>query len=622
MDDDRWTSIRRCREAYVDRSTEVPGYPQEAHLEVSARCNLRCVMCPLTHSPDHWPGGRPAILPPELFARLRPIFPTLVRAQLFGLGEPLLNRHLDDYIRELSDAGVEVWFTTNATLIDDRRADELARAGAGRIAVSADGATAETFEAIRRRGRFPDLLRGLEALGRAARRHGRPHLTLNFVAMASNLAELPAMARLCGETGVAELNVEPLYDWGQGYPPLGELYRREHLGNLDDRRVAEIFAEAEHVAAESGVALRRNEGPMASAFGGPGAEAGADGGGLVQIGGAPATGALGNSAGGGNGSGPGWIGSSRTSAAGTGGGTSRLPGPSASPNGSGDPWPCTEPWSTVWISSEGFVSTCCLNGTAFGNLYRQSFDEIWNGSDYQAFRRKHLDGTGAPGCGPCVANGRQLLSPWFAAVAPGTARPLLAEPPPAATPRAPWLDGPLDGETVTDPLVVTGRLRRWDPRRLLFDGRWLPRLELDGERLPRLAGALIDGDRFVATVHAPYLTEGAHVLSLARGGDRGPGWSRRTVLYRRPPEATDGTVTATGRAAVGRRLPQRVPRAEIRIGGRPWPNAQWLCGYRDRDGWVGVAVTDLTSLAPGSYDLEIEPAGQPPSGYRLVRLAG
>lgn len=561
MDDRRWRSIRRCREAYLGGSTAVDGYPQEAYLEIAARCNLRCVMCPLTYDPTHQPGGgRPALFTPELFARLRPLFPTLVRAYLFGLGEPLLNRHLGDYVRELAGCGVEVVFTTNATLIDDRRAEELALAGAARVSVSADGATAATYEAIRHRGRFADLRRGLDALGRARHRHGRPHLTVNFVAMASNLAELPAMARLCGEVGAAELNVEPLFDWSAASPELGAVYRRESLANLPPGRVAELLAEAEAAAAEAGVALRRPEvSPPAP--------------------------------GGGNGSAP------------------------AAPLR-----PCSEPWSTVSITAAGDVATCCLNGTSFGNLHRNGFDEIWNGIAYRDFRRRHLDGAEAPGCAPCCANGRQRLSPWFAAVAPASARALLDAPEPSPPPAAPWLDRPLDGETVTDPLVVSGRLKSWDPRRLL-GGFGLPRLQLDGDGLPALAGAVIDGDRFVATVRAPYLSEGAHALSLARGGHRGPGWSRRTVHYRRPPEAADGAVVATARAAVGRRLPQRVRRAEVRIGGRPWPAASWLCGYRDAEGWIGVAVTDLGTLAPGRYRLEIEPEGLPPAGYPLLRLA-
>ena len=130
MDDRRWSSIRRCREAYAGGSTAVAGYPQEIYLEIAARCNLRCVMCPLTYDPTRQPGGgATALFPPELFARLTPLFPTLVRAYLFGLGEPLLNRHLDAYAAELSDAGVEVWLTTNATLDYMSVQRDLARAG-------------------------------------------------------------------------------------------------------------------------------------------------------------------------------------------------------------------------------------------------------------------------------------------------------------------------------------------------------------------------------------------------------------------------------------------------------------------------------------------------------------
>jgi MoaA/NifB/PqqE/SkfB family radical SAM enzyme len=596
MDDRRWTSIRRCREAYTGASTVVSGYPQEIYLEVAARCNLRCVMCPLTYDPTHQPGGGvPALFPPELFARLRPLFPTLVRAYLYGLGEPMLNRHLGDYARELSAAGVEVWITTNATLIDAERAESLVGAGVHRISVSADGATAATYEAIRRRGRFADLLRGLEALGGAARRHGRPHLTVNFVAMASNLAELPAMARLCGEIGVAELNVEPLFDWTAFSAELGTLYRREHLGNLPAGRVAALLAEAERAAAEAGVALRRP------------APAGDDKeGGRRQD---PAAEERGRS--------------DATSRSEPPGRRAVRIGSAAPPPGNGTVHPCSEPWSTVSVTAAGEVATCCLNGTSFGNLYRQSFDEIWNGPAYQTFRRRHLERAAAPGCGPCLANGRQRLSPWFLAVARGTVRPLLDGPAPARPPAAPWLDRPCDGETVTDPLVVSGRLSRWDPRRLpILGDRWLPRLQLDAEGLPGLAGAVIDGVRFVATVRVPYLSEGAHVLALARGGVRGPGWSRRTVHFRRPPDDDGGAVTATSRAAVGRLVPRCVRRAEVRIGGRRWTAAEWLCGLRGDGGWVGIALADLRALAPGRYELEVEPEGLPPASYPLVRLTG
>src|SRR5258706_1913725 len=58
-------------------------------------------------------SGRPPFFEPDLFERLRPLFPSLLRVSLFGLGEPTLNRHLVEYVRELSAAGVEVAFNTN-----------------------------------------------------------------------------------------------------------------------------------------------------------------------------------------------------------------------------------------------------------------------------------------------------------------------------------------------------------------------------------------------------------------------------------------------------------------------------------------------------------------------------
>ena len=40
-------------------------------------------------------------------------------------------------------------------------------------------------------------------------------------------------------------------------------------------------------------------------------------------------------------------------------------------------WLCGAPWSMIWVTSAGEIRTCCLNDTSFGNLFDQSFDEIW-----------------------------------------------------------------------------------------------------------------------------------------------------------------------------------------------------------------------------------------------------
>ena len=88
MDTARWRNLRAARESYGRAETESAGLPLEAFFEVAARCNLRCQMCAINHDSRYRPGnGRPPLLEPEIFERLAPIFPYLLRAYLFGLGE-------------------------------------------------------------------------------------------------------------------------------------------------------------------------------------------------------------------------------------------------------------------------------------------------------------------------------------------------------------------------------------------------------------------------------------------------------------------------------------------------------------------------------------------------------
>src|SRR6188768_3444134 len=113
----RIENVLAVEAGFVARDDRAWGRPREAWIEVAARCNLRCVMCPISYDPRYQGGSGPEFLTPDRFAALEPIFPTLQRAHLFGLGEPLLSPHLFDYARRLTAAGVEVWTTTNATLI-------------------------------------------------------------------------------------------------------------------------------------------------------------------------------------------------------------------------------------------------------------------------------------------------------------------------------------------------------------------------------------------------------------------------------------------------------------------------------------------------------------------------
>lgn len=56
---------------------------------------------------------------------------------------------------------------------------------------------------------------------------------------------------------------------------------------------------------------------------------------------------------------------------------------------------CTFPFDSAQISMQGDVYVCCppwCNSYSLGNIYEQTFDEIWNGERAKKFRRQFIDG--------------------------------------------------------------------------------------------------------------------------------------------------------------------------------------------------------------------------------------
>jgi MoaA/NifB/PqqE/SkfB family radical SAM enzyme len=636
MDASRWSNTLALDGDFAAGQARLSATPLEAYIEVSARCNLRCQMCPITVDPRYDPhSGRPPLLTADLFARLEPLFPTLKRVYLFGLGEPFLHRELIPWVRRLAGAGIEVWVTTNATLIRDEQAEALAVAGLARVTVSIDGATAPTYERIRVRAKFADLMRGLRALGAARRRHGRPKLYFNFIAMAGNLHELPRLVELCAEIGGDGLHVEGLYDW----PMLEEFSRQENLGHLDPRRVEDLVAAGRELAAGYGLEWYSRldelavfeDGVRAAEF-----TAGAD------HAAAEATVASATA-------------HARSPAASPAATVAPMapleplapivPAPEIEPAAEANdlvlPWACSEPWTTINVNASGEVRTCCFNNEIFGNLNEQTFDAVWNSTGYRALRAAHVALQVPDSCAVCVRNGRVKRHAFIA--------PRRSPEEPAVAERRIRLLTPEDGELINGPLVVVGTLPVPDRRRSgsaagrqLPSGaaggrRELPELWLDGVRLACLSDyALFDDDRFAAVLAIPWVTPGSYTVSLALPGEPGvpaTTWeARRIQVGRLAGDAADPTryashqvppppptLAAAARLAFAVPLARRETRPTLLLRGMRQPLAEWLCLWQGTT-WLGIAVADVRGVAPGSYPLVLRLRHQPPFERPFERL--
>jgi putative metalloenzyme radical SAM/SPASM domain maturase len=145
------------------------------------------------------------------FERLAPAFARLDALILNGIGEPMLHRGLEGFIERAKaamPASGWVGFQTNGQVIGPKRAESLVAAGVDRICMSADAVAPDQLKALHGGARIGSIESAAGLLHEAAARRGRSvSLGLEFVAMRSNLHELPELVRWAANHGFAFLIV-------------------------------------------------------------------------------------------------------------------------------------------------------------------------------------------------------------------------------------------------------------------------------------------------------------------------------------------------------------------------------------------------------------------------------
>jgi len=199
-----------------------PALPRELQVEVTGACNLRCAMCLVRYREPL--DRRRASLDFERFKALVDALPELETVTLQGLGEPLMAPDLFRMLEYGATRGLRMGFNTNATLLTRSTAERLVDAGVDWLHVSVDGATAATYESIRDGSSFAKVERNVRGLVEVMRARGveRPRLSIVFVAMRRNLAELPGLVRLAAAWGVPTLRVQNLSHSFSDTDPAGD----------------------------------------------------------------------------------------------------------------------------------------------------------------------------------------------------------------------------------------------------------------------------------------------------------------------------------------------------------------------------------------------------------------
>ncbi len=333
------------------RAAYVESHPRCVFIEVTNHCNLLCETCPRTFVSYE----EAKTLSWENFLKIVEQFPKMDRAVLHGIGEPLINKDLPRMIAHLKKRDVYVLFNTNATLLNQKWSRELIESGLDEMRCSIDGADPRTYAHIRGAPLLNKIVSNLTEFMQIQQEMGAdtPRASIWMTGMRENVGELPDLLRLAAKMGVPEVYLQRMVYYHEAEEAPGMLKDGHGLFSNFDEEVDQLVVECEALADELGIMFKAS------------------------------------------------------------GATNPRSSLEASKQSDSQPWKgCMRPWTTAYITANGNALPCCISPFAtrdyeslkLGNLFDQSFDEIWNNSNYQQWRKRLLSDAPHEACAGCGVN--------------------------------------------------------------------------------------------------------------------------------------------------------------------------------------------------------------------------
>ena len=196
--------------------------------EITRRCNLHCVHCRSSSEMDV--KGHPDFPTSEAFRVIDDIASYAAPVVVLSGGEPMVRQDVFEIARYGTDKGLRMCLATNGTLVDDAICEKIKSSGIRIVSLSLDGSEEGVHDDFRsQKGAFNGTINAAKLF----KKHGIEFI-INSSFTKRNQEEIPRVYRLAKDLGATAWYMFMIVPTGRGEEIMNELISKEDYEEILD----------------------------------------------------------------------------------------------------------------------------------------------------------------------------------------------------------------------------------------------------------------------------------------------------------------------------------------------------------------------------------------------------